>query len=167
MFRLSVISVFLLAGLAMVAMADAHDFKVGSLVIDHPWARATPGGAKVAAGYMTITNKGAAPDRLIGGSLQRAGRIELHEMRMEGDVMRMRQLPRGLEIKPGQSVKLAPGGYHLMFMGLKAPLKQGERIKGQLTFEKAGTIDIEYAVESIGAKSSGGQEGGHQHGYGR
>jgi copper(I)-binding protein len=83
-------------------------------------------------------------------------------MRMEGDVMRMRPLQQGLEIKPGQTVTLAPGGYHVMFVGLKAPLKQGERIVGQLVFEKAGTVNVEYVVESIGAKSSGG---GHGHGH--
>jgi copper(I)-binding protein len=81
--------------------------------------------------------------------------------------MRMRPLPNGLEIKPHQAVKLAPGGYHLMFMGLKQPLKQGEKIKGQLVFEKAGTVDVEYVVQAIGAQSSG-QQGGHgaDHGAG-
>jgi copper(I)-binding protein len=158
-----------LAALAITA-ANAHEYNAGPLVIDHPWTRATPGGAKVAGGYMTITNKGAQPDRLIGGSLPQAGRFEIHESRTEGGVARMRPLPRGLEIKPGQSVTLAPGGYHVMFTGLKAPLKQGDKIKGQLIFEKAGTVEVEYAVEGIGAKSgegvgakSGGQGGHSRH----
>ena len=165
-FRLFAISASVLAAfaVAVVPSARAVEFKAGNLVIDSPWIRATPGGAKVAGGYMTISNQGAAPDRLIGGSFPRASRFEVHEMRMDGNMMRMRPLPKGLEIKPKQAVKLAPGGYHLMFMGLKQPLKQGEKIKGQLVFEKAGTVDIEYVVEAIGAQSSG-QAGGHGGGH--
>jgi copper(I)-binding protein len=165
--RFSPISAFVLATLAMAiaSSAPAAEFKAGSLVIDSPWTRATPGGAKVAGGYMSISNRGTAPDRLIGGSFPRATRFEVHEMKMEGTVMRMRQLPNGLEIKPQQAVKLAPGGYHVMFMGLKQPLKQGERIKGQLVFEKAGTVDVEYVVEAIGAQT-GGQQSGHGSGHG-
>lgn len=162
-FRFSKISAAMLAATLIIAIAppvEAAEVKAGTLVIDSPWTRATPGGAKVAGGYMTISNTGATPDRLIGGSFPRAARFEVHEMQMEGSVMRMRPLPNGLEIKPHQAVKLAPGGYHLMFMGLKQPLKQGEKIKGQLVFEKAGTVDVEYVVEAIGAQS-GGQQGGH------
>jgi copper(I)-binding protein len=164
---LSAISVSVLAAIAVATVSStrATEFKAGALVIDSPWTRATPGGAKVAGGYMTISNQGSAPDRLIGGSFPRATRFEVHEMQMEGTVMRMRPLPNGLEIKPQQAVKLAPGGYHLMFMGLKQPLKQGEKIKGQLVFEKAGTVDIEYVVEAIGAQNSG-QKGGHGGGHG-
>jgi copper(I)-binding protein len=164
---LSAISVSVLAAIAVATVSStrAAEFKAGALVIDSPWTRATPGGAKVAGGYMTISNQGSAPDRLIGGSFPRATRFEVHEMQMEGTVMRMRPLPNGLEIKPQQAVKLAPGGYHLMFMGLKQPLKQGEKIKGQLVFEKAGTVDIEYVVEAIGAQNSG-QKGGHGGGHG-
>ena len=135
--------------------ADAQEFKIGALVVERPWTRATPGGAKVAGGYLTVRNTGTEPDRLIGGSLAQAGRFEIHESRLEGDVARMRHLPGGLEIKPGQSVTLAPGGYHVMFMGLKAPLKQGDKVKGQLIFQKAGTVEVEYVVEGIGTKSSG------------
>jgi copper(I)-binding protein len=135
--------------------AAAQEFKIGAVVVERPWTRATPGGAKVAGGYLTVRNTGNEPDRLIGGSLAQAGRFEIHESRLEGDVARMRHLPGGLEIKPGQSVTLAPGGYHVMFMGLKAPLKQGDKIKGQLIFQKAGTVEVEYAVEGVGAKSSG------------
>jgi copper(I)-binding protein len=139
--------------LGLAIAANAQEFRAGTLVIDRPWTRATPGGAKVAGGFMTITNKGTEPDRLIGGSLPRAGRFEVHETRMEGNVMRMRPLPKGLEIAPGQTVTLAPGGYHVMFMELKQPLKQGERLRGQLVFERAGTVEVEYTVESPGAKA--------------
>jgi copper(I)-binding protein len=149
-------AVAFIASMAMAGAVHAHEFKVGSLVVDHPWTRATPGGAKVAGGYMIITNNGTQADRLIGGTLPQAGRFELHEMRMEGDVMKMRPLPKGLEIKPGQTVKLEPGGHHVMFTGLKAPLKQGEKIKGRLTFEKAGTVEVEYIVEAMGSGGHGG-----------
>jgi copper(I)-binding protein len=131
--------------------ASAQEFKAGSLVISQPWSRATAGGAKVGAGYMTITNTGTEPDRLIGGSLPQAGKFEVHEMRMENNVMKMRPISSGLEIKPGQTVKLAPGGYHVMFMKLKEPLKQGEVLKGELIFEKAGKVPIEYKVGAIAA----------------
>ena len=136
-----------------VGTALAQTYTVGSLKIEQPWTRATPGGAKVAGGYMTITNTGMESDRLIGGVLPQAGRFEVHEMKMESGVMQMREISGGLEIKPGQKVELKPSGYHVMFMDLQKPIKQGEKLKGQLRFEKAGTIDIEYRVEAIGAQS--------------
>jgi len=135
--------------------AAAQNYTAGSLKIERPWTRATPSGAKVAGGYMTITNTGTEPDRLVGGSLPLAGRFEVHEMTMDGGVMKMRELQGGLEIKPGQTVQLKPGGYHVMFMELKELLKQGETLKGQLRFLKAGTVDVEYKVESVGAQSPG------------
>lgn len=131
--------------------ASAQEFKAGSLVIRQPWSRATAGAAKVGAGYMTITNTGSEPDRLIGGSLPQAGKFEVHEMRMDNNVMTMRPITGGLEIKPGQTVTLAPGGYHVMFMQLKEPLKEGEILKGDLVFEKAGTVPVEYKVGAIAA----------------
>ena len=148
---------FLLAAvLALVpGVIAAHDFKLGSLEIGHPWARATPKGASVAGGYLKITNKGTTPDRLVSGTAAFARRFEIHEMKMVDGVMQMRPLPAGLEIKPGETVELKPGSYHLMFMALKDPLKQGETVKGTLTFEKAGTVAVEYKVEAIGAAPSG------------
>lgn len=136
--------------------ASAQEFKAGSLVISQPWSRATAGGAKVGAGYMTITNTGSEADQLIGGSLPQAGKFEVHEMRVENNVMTMRPIGGGLEIKPGQTVTLAPGGYHVMFMQLKEPLKEGEVLKGELVFEKAGTVPIEYKVGAIAAGASPG-----------
>jgi copper(I)-binding protein len=141
--------------------ASAQEFKAGSLVISQPWSRATAGGAKVGAGYMTITNTGTEPDRLIGGSLPQAGKFEVHEMSMENNVMKMRPISGGLEIKPGQTVKLAPGGYHVMFMQLKKPLKQGEVLKGELIFEKAGKVPIEYKVGAIAAGAPPRAMSGH------
>jgi copper(I)-binding protein len=155
----------LLAGaLALLAIpALAHDYKAGSLEIGHPWARATPKGATVAGGYVTITNKGAEPDRLVGFSSAVAERFEVHEMAMDNGVMKMRPLPNGLEIKPGQKVELKPGSFHLMFMQLKQPLEKDKPIKGTLRFEKAGTVDVEFAVEAVGASAPGGGSGGHRH----
>ena len=152
-------------GIALLPVADkgqaAQTFKVGTLVIEAPWARATPGGAQVGGGYMKITNTGKEADRLVGGSLPIAGEVEVHEMTMAGDVMKMRRLPDGLEIKPGATVELKPGGNHLMFTGLRGALKAGQAIKGTLVFQKAGTVEVEYRVAPIGAPSRGG--GGHSH----
>ena len=97
-----------------------------------------------------LINTGTEPDRLIGGSTANAGKFEIHESAMEGGVMKMRPLPKGIEIKPGQTVELKPGSYHLMFVGLKAPFEKGKRVKGTLQFEKAGTVEVEYAVEAAG-----------------
>lgn len=143
--------------------SGARTFKVGSLLIEAPWARATPGGAKVAAGFLKITNSGTAPDRLIGGSSDVAKNFEVHEMSMTGDVMRMRRLEKGLEVKPGESVELKPSGYHIMFVGLGRQLKADETIKGTLVFERAGPVTIEYSVRPIGAQPPSGSSGGHKH----
>ena len=102
----------------------------------------------------SITNAGPTPDRLVGGSFPLAAKVEVHEMRMEGDVMRMKPVEGGLEIGPGATVELKPGGYHLMFMDLKEPLKEGETIKGTLVFEKAGSVAVEYAVRGMGGAAS-------------
>ena len=144
-------SILLAAALAIVvSSASAHEYKAGSIEIKHPWARATPKGSEVAGGYMKLINTGTTPDRLIGGTNAVAGKFEIHEMSMDGGVMKMRPLPNGIEIKPGQTVELKPGSYHLMFIGLKQPFEQGKRVKGTLRFEKAGTVEVEYAVEAIG-----------------
>jgi len=133
----------------MAGPAIAKDYKLGDLAIDHPQARATPPKAPVSAGYMTIRNTGSKPDRLVGGTATFAGKVEIHEMKMDGDVMKMRQISGGLEIPAGGEVVLKPGGYHVMFMKLGGQLKAGEKRKATLRFEKAGTIDIEFNVEDI------------------
>lgn len=148
-----------LASIAALAVlwsgaADAHDYKIGTLEIGNPWTRATPPTAPAGGGYMTITNKGTAPDRLISVKSPAAGMTQVHEMKMEGNVMRMRELEGGLAIPPGATVTLAPGGFHLMLMGLKTPLKQGEKVPVTLVFEKAGTIDVELAIAAMGATSA-------------
>ncbi|MCZ7659242.1 MAG: copper chaperone PCu(A)C [Xanthobacteraceae bacterium] len=142
------LAIALLICLAPAALAD--DYKAGDLQIVNPWSRATPQGARVAGGYLKITNEGRAPDRLLGGSTEVAERVEVHEMRMEKGVMTMREVKGGLALAPGASVELKPGSYHLMFMGLKRPLAKGERIKGSLQFERAGRVEVEFTVEAIG-----------------
>jgi copper(I)-binding protein len=155
----------LLAGMFALAAtaAFAHDYKVGNLQIGHPWARATPKGAAVGGGYLKITNNGATPDRLISGTTEVAGRFEVHEMSMDNGVMKMRPIKDGIEIKPGETVELKPGGYHVMMLDLKQPIKEGERVKGTLVFEKAGKVDIEYAVVPVGGSPGGKPSGGMQH----
>ena len=139
----------------------AHDYKVGALQIVDPWSRATPKGASVAAGYMKITNTGTTADRLVGGATPVAGRVEVHEMTMDDGVMKMRPVKDGLEIKPGETVELKPGSFHIMLLDLKQPIKMGERVKGTLTFEKAGNVDVEYAVVAAGATPSVGVKSEH------
>ena len=144
-----------LALLALAAIcarpASAQQVKVGDLILDHAWGRATPGGAKVGGGYLTIENKGATPDKLVGGSSPVAGKVEVHEMAMTNGVMTMRPVKDGLSIAPGQSVTLAPGGYHIMMMDLKAPLKKGDKVPVTLAFEKAGEVKVTLDIQGIGA----------------
>ena len=142
------------------APAHAEEVKAGDLVITQAWSRATPGGAKVAGGYLTIENKGSAPDRLIGGSADLADKVQVHEMATNNGVMTMRPLDKGLAIEPGKTVKLAPGGYHLMLLDLKSPLKQGDKLPVTLEFEKAGKVNLSFDVEGIGAQGPGGAAGG-------
>jgi copper(I)-binding protein len=141
----------LLALLSMASPAWAHDYKLGALEIGHPWSRATPPSAPTGAGYLSVKNTGTTPDRLLSVSSPAAGAVQVHDMKMDGSVMRMRELDGPLEIKPGETVTLAPGGMHLMMMGLKEPLTQGERVPLTLVFEKAGKIDVDLAVEAMGA----------------
>ena len=137
--------------------ASAEDYKIGNLQISQPWTRATPKGAAVAGGYFKITNTGTTPDRLLGGSTDVAKRLEVHEMSMDGGVMKMRELRNGLDIPPGATVELKPNSYHIMMQGLSRPLAKGQRVKASLTFEKAGTGEVEFAVEAIGASAGGGE----------
>ncbi|PDT75709.1 copper chaperone PCu(A)C [Bradyrhizobium sp. C9] len=144
--------------LALIAPAAAEDVKAGDLVITQAWTRATPNGAKIGGGYLTIENKGTTPDRLVSGSGDVAGKIEVHEMSMDNGVMKMRALDKGLTIEPGKTVKLAPGGYHLMMFDLKNPLKQGDKVPVTLEFEKAGKVSVSLDVQAVGAQAPGGSE---------
>jgi copper(I)-binding protein len=147
-----------LALAASAAPAIAQEFKAGDIVVEKPWARATPKGAEVGGGYLTIHNNGAAPDSLIGGSADFAT-VEIHELKSENGVMQMRELTGGLDIPAHGSVGLAPGGYHIMFTHLAHPLTKGETVKATLDFAHAGPIAVEFKVVGVGA-SSGGMKGG-------
>lgn len=137
----------------------ADDVKAGDLVISQAWSRATPGGAKVAGGYLTIENKGTTADRLLSGSADIAGKFEIHEMAMDNGVMKMRALDKGIAIDAGKTVKFAPGGYHLMLEELKGPLKQGDKVPVTLQFEKAGKVAVSLDVQGVGAQAPG--DAGH------
>lgn len=159
-----------IAALAMLpgvlaAPARAEDVKAGGLVITQPWSRATPGGATIGGAYLTIENKGSTPDRLIGGSADVASKVEVHEMSMNNGVMTMRPLDKGLSIEPGKTVKLAPGGYHLMMFDLKSPLKQGDKLPVTLEFEKAGKVKLSFEVQGVGAQApaAAGSSDGEMH----
>ncbi|MET0719959.1 MAG: copper chaperone PCu(A)C, partial [Tardiphaga sp.] len=140
----------------MSAPLHAEDVKSGNLVISQPWSRATPGGAKVAGGYLTIENRGTTPDRLLSGSTGFSKRLEIHEMAIANGVMTMRPLDSGVAIEPGKTVKFAPGGYHLMFLELDRPLKQGESVPVTLKFEKAGEVQTSFSVAGVGAQGPDG-----------
>lgn len=155
--RLGVIAFALALLFATSQTLLAHGFKIGDIEIDHPWSRATPEGAKVAAGYLVIGNEGSTPDRLLSVTGEIAGKSEIHEMAVDASgVMTMRPLADGVEIPAGGEVRLEPGSFHIMFMDLKQGAREGERFKGTLTFEKAGTVAVEFAVEAMGG--GGGQD---------
>jgi periplasmic copper chaperone A len=148
----------LVAGLAS-APVRAEDAKAGDLVISQAWSRATPNGAKIGAGYLTIENKGTTADKLVGVSGDVSPRIEVHEMSMNNGVMKMRAVDGGLTIDPGKTVKLGPGGFHLMIMDLKNPLKQGDKLPLTLQFEKAGKVAVTLDVQGVGAQGPGAGDG--------
>jgi copper(I)-binding protein len=143
--------------------AAAEDTSAGAIRIESPWLRATPSGAKVAGGYMKLYNSGSEVDRLVGGASPVAGGFEVHEMRMDGNVMRMRELPDGLEIPPGHSVELKPGSYHIMLIDMAQPLQEGDRVKGTLQFAKAGKVDVVFTVRGMGSKGETGAGHGAKH----
>ena len=136
--------------------SQAHSFKVGAIDIGHPWARPTVDGQKAGGAYLKLTNAGGA-DRLLSASSEVAASVELHSMGMDGNVMRMRQVD-AINLPSGQTVELKPGGFHIMFMGLKAPLKEGDTFALKLQFEKAGEVVVDVKVEQ--PKAAGAQ---HKH----
>ena len=141
----------LLALAALAAMpAAAQEAKVGDIVITQAWSRATPKGSPVAAGYLTIRNTGSTADKLIAAETTAAKVTQVHEMSMEGGVMKMRQMTNGLDIPAGKTVELKPGGYHIMLMDLARPLAQGDDYKITLVFEHAGKATVDVKVGGIG-----------------
>ncbi|MCJ2068030.1 DUF1775 domain-containing protein [Methylobacterium sp. J-030] len=151
---------FRIVQVAQAAPAKAAPIKAGDLTIETPWLRATPNGAKVAGGYVRITNTGSAPDVLTGATVPFAKSGDIHSMSMEGGIMKMAPVSGGLTIKPGETVELKPGGFHLMFEDLTGAPKAGETVAGTLTFQRAGTVPVTFSVAPIGASAPGGP---HQH----
>jgi len=139
----------------LLVLAFAASPALAQVSIDQPWMRATAPGAKVAGGFMTVSNKGAAPDRLLGAASPVAERVELHVHVHEGGVMKMQQVP-AFDIPANGKFVLKPGGAHLMFVDIKRQIKKGETIPVTLKFEKAGEVKAEYAVGGLGATGPGG-----------
>jgi periplasmic copper chaperone A len=144
----------MLAIMAQAPLSYASDYKIGNLVIVQPWSRATPATAKVGGGYVVISNTGSDEDTLLAAETEVSQRTEFHSMSMNGDVMKMAKVAEPLVVKPGQSISFEPGGLHIMLLDLKAGLKQGQTFKGTLSFERAGTVEVEFLVGKIGAKTS-------------
>lgn len=147
------VSIAFLAALVATAPAMA-----GPVSVDSPWLRETAPGAKAGGGYALIRNTGKAEDRLLGGRTAVAASVDVHSMTMDGNIMRMRPVSGGLAIAPGGSVALKPGGYHLMLMGLKRPLKQGETVTITLRFAKAGEVPVRFRVEPIDHQLGAGHD---------
>lgn len=157
-------SLLFAAALALAAAgAHAHEYAAGDLRIAHPWTRPTTAGAPVAAGYFEVTNVGKTADRLVSAASPSAARVELHQSSMEGGVMRMKALPDGVEIPAGATVRLAPGGLHLMLMGPGKAFLEGDRIPLILTFARAGKVSVELAAESRPAAKPAAMPEGHRH----
>ncbi|MFD1746686.1 copper chaperone PCu(A)C [Rhizobium helianthi] len=154
--------------LALLAFAGfnpayAHGFKVGDLEIGHPYSRAMLPGAKVGGGYLKITNKGG-DDRLVSVTTERAASAQIHEMQLNDNVMVMRELKEGLPVPANSTVELKPGSYHIMFMNVTEPFKEGEMIKARLVFEKAGPVDVEFAVGPANGGAKTNAQPAHEHG---
>lgn len=149
---------FILACLVVLVpwAADAHDYKLGAIHIDHPWARPTAG-VEAGAAYLSLENTGGEADKLVSVSTPVAAKAEIHQTTNEGGVMKMREVADGVDLAPGATVGFKPGAYHIMLLKLKQKLGVGQHIPLTLTFAKAGSIDVEVYVE----KSAGGDhEGG-------
>lgn len=148
-------------GLLAASAAMGHEFRAGDVVVHHPVVRATPNGAKVGAGYLTIRNAGTTPDRLVSIESTAAASVQAHQSVREGGAIRMSEHQDGVLIPAGGEVSLKSGGDHLMFEGLKAPFKVGEPVTGTLVFERAGRVPVNFIVEPIGV-SPAAEHAGHK-----
>jgi hypothetical protein len=148
------------AFVTLATPALARDAQLGALRINHPWIAAPPPGALTAAGYVSITNGGSAPDRLLGGDSADFARVELHQMTMTGSIMRMRPIVAGVAIAPGQTVALTPDDQrHLMLIGPKRPLKAIDHVLVNLRFEKAGVVKVVFDVQPLPSSSMSSMPG--------
>lgn len=150
----------LLLALLVAGGALAHGFKAGSISIGHPFAHATPPGATRGAAYLKLTNAGRTEDALLSATGDIAEKIEIHLTTLEDGIVKMRPVPDGVAIPAGGTVKLEQGGYHLMLIGLKQPLQEGQRVPIELTFRQAGKARIELAIEAA-AHSADDPHAGH------
>ena len=157
---------------AMLAMACltpawASETDVGDLRIAQPWARATAASAPAGAAYMTVTNAGDRDDRLVAAESDAAETIELHETSMENGTMRMRRVDDGIPLPAGQTVSLAPGGLHIMLVGLAHPLREGESFTLQMSFEEAGSVTLDVPILAPRASPTGtpGTDGASMSGH--
>ncbi|HEX2555572.1 MAG TPA: copper chaperone PCu(A)C [Microvirga sp.] len=149
-----------LLSLGLFALPGSLQAQSGSIVVREAWSRATPGGAKVGAGYLVAENAGSAPDRLVGAEAEVAGRVEIHETVESGGVARMQPVD-AVAAAPGGRITFRPGGHHLMLVDLKRPLKQGERFAGALLFDKAGRVPVTFEVRGLGAGAGHGAHTAH------
>jgi periplasmic copper chaperone A len=151
----------MLAATALVVAPPllAHGVAAGALAIGHPWSRETAPGQNAGGGFLTITNKGKTEDRLLAATSPAAADVQIHMMKVEDGVMRMRQVTGGLAIPAGGTLQLKPGGYHIMFMGLKKPFKQGDMIPATLVFARQGKVAVRFKVQPIA--STAPMERGH------
>lgn len=156
--RLAIVATAALLAWSPAALADHHEAKAGNIAVSQPWARATAPGAPAGAAYLTVTNTGKQPDRLVAASTPAAKTTELHTHIHDNGVMRMRPV-EAIEVPAGGTVALKPGGLHVMMMGLNAPLAQGSTVEVTLTFEKAGKVTVPVAVQAAGAAAPMGHSG--------
>jgi hypothetical protein len=158
--RITLVLAIAIACLTTIS-AGAQTYTQGGLRIESPWSRATPTVAPVAGGYVTITNTGKVRDTFLGGSSPVAAQIEIHRSTIQNGVASMRPLTMGLTINPGETIELAPGGTHLMFIKPTKVFKDGEKVEATLLFERAGEIKVEFAINPLGAKRPA-DKGNHQ-----
>lgn len=160
-------STFIVAALAFMAVShspQAHEYRHGSLFIDHPWTRPTPGASKLGAAYLTIRNNGPEADTLTGAKTEAAGKVEIHEHSHDaGGVMRMREVQGGLNISAGATVEMKPGGIHFMLMDLNYKLQEGKTAPLTLNFAKAGDVKVDLKIENMPAPAGKADAGAHSH----
>jgi copper(I)-binding protein len=153
-----------LAALSFAQLAAGHvaaaEYKVGSLEITQPWARATPKDASTGAAYLTVTNTGTTAEHLNCVSSDAAAKCQIHEMSMDNGVMKMRPVEGGLPVKPGESITLKPGGFHIMLVDLKAPLQQGKSVEATFKVDAGESVQVAFPIAAIGAPAPGSTAGG-------
>lgn len=147
--------------LALAGGAQAASYRLGSLEVANPWSRPAAANGN-GAGFMVITNRGAKPDTLKAVETSAARKTEIHLSSMTGGVMRMQRQDAGVTIPPGKAVTLAPGGYHVMLLGLTKQLKSGDKVPATLVFQSGARLKVEFQVGAT-APAGGDAMAGHKH----